>query len=751
PEEDLEGTSFAGMYETLLGQRRESLEKAIAEAFSSCFDFRVMAYKKEHGMDLEGTSIAVVVQLQIASDVSGVGFSLNPLNNCYDEVMINASFGLGEAIVSGIVTPDTYIVDSVKNEVTEKEVNEKQIGLWLKNDGGIEEKTNKDPNKQALTNEEILELSALIKKCEKHYDIPMDTEWAFEDGTLYLLQSRPITTYLPIFPELLTEKGKSKKLYLDYNFLMQGFNEQMSVLGSQVWEMVMSDVKGGIGRGGLDGLFPSVHGKTYANLSYSYVGFGKRTTMSIVGAGGADNIAKTLESMDIKEYTQIDLPDAMKQAKKNTTKFSLKMIPQVVKVLFADYKTSLTNYLEHTDKIMTEVNDISKTADFSVATREITYLTTTFLNDMGLIVAGMLAQRTISKMFKGKNVESLVINLGMDLDGNPTGEMGHNLFELASHKEFVDTKSETEFLSKIENGSYSKDFMSMYQDYIKKFGSRVFMEIDVASKRVYEDPSLLYEKLTNINVDDNQIEGVKDRKQEAYDKLLEVAKEGGFEKKFKKKAEIFQSLFGYREHPKYVIVQSIAKLHDKALELGRKLVVEGKLKNAYHIFDLKLEEIEKMEKGIDVNLEESRENNLFQYRRVAHIKDWPIIMDSRGKIINPKVTAEDGDYVGSAVAPGKIIGIAKVLLSPYEKPLNPGEILVTKCTEPSWTPIFINAAGVVMELGGPLQHGGIIAREYGIPCVSGLIGITDEIKDGDLIEVDGTSGIVRVVESSEEN
>lgn len=276
PEEDLEGTSFAGMYETLLGQRRESLEKAVAKAFSSCFDNRVMAYKKQHNMDLNNTSIAVIIQRQIASDISGVGFSLNPLNNCYDEVMINASFGLGEAIVSGIVTPDTYVVDSVKNEVIEKQVNEKQIGLWLKDDGGVEEKPNKKPKRQALTELQVLDLSELIKKCEHHYDKPMDTEWAFEDGNLYLLQSRPITTYFPVFPEMMTEPKEPKKLYIDYNFLMQGFSEQMSVLGSEVWGLVMQDVKGGIGRGGLDGLFPNVHGKTYINISHAYLGLVKK-------------------------------------------------------------------------------------------------------------------------------------------------------------------------------------------------------------------------------------------------------------------------------------------------------------------------------------------------------------------------------------------------------------------------------------------------------------------------------------------
>ena len=141
-----------------------------------------------------------------------------------------------------------------------------------------------------------------------------------------------------------------------------------------------------------------------------------------------------------------------------------------------------------------------------------------------------------------------------------------------------------------------------------------------------------------------------------------------------------------------------------------------------------------------------REKNLEPYKVVAHIKDWPLVIDSRGKIFKPKIEFKDGDIIGDPIASGKVIGRVKVLNSPYEKPLNFGEILVAKATEPSWTPIFINAAGVIMEIGGPLQHGGIITREYGIPCVSGLMGIMDILKDGDLMEVDGNNGTVHIIE-----
>ena len=205
PEEDLEGSSFAGMYETYLGVTRENLEQFIAKAFSSCFDFRVMVYKKQNNIPIENTAIAIIIQKQVQSDVSGVGFSLNPLNNAYDEVVINASFGLGEAIVSGMVTPDIYTYDFPSQEIIDIQINNKEIALWLKKNGGIEKKNNEKPNKQALSNDQITELSKLIKKCEVHFNQPIDTEWAYENNKLYILQARPITTYLPLYPELVTK------------------------------------------------------------------------------------------------------------------------------------------------------------------------------------------------------------------------------------------------------------------------------------------------------------------------------------------------------------------------------------------------------------------------------------------------------------------------------------------------------------------------------------------------------------------
>ena len=192
-------------------------------------------------------------------------------------------------------------------------------------------------------------------------------------------------------------------------------------------------------------------------------------------------------------------------------------------------------------------------------------------------------------------------------------------------------------------------------------------------------------------------------------------------------------------------------LRRRALLLGEKFKTNGQLDEVEHLFDLTVQQIDAGENDGSLDLRPWRETNMAPRRAVEHVKEWPKIIDSRGKIYRALRQAGQGDYVGDAISPGVVVGTAKVLGSPYEKPVERGEILVTRATEPSWTPIFINAAGVVLEIGGPLQHGAIIAREYGIPCVSGVEGATREIFDGDELEVDGSNGLVRVVHRAKEH
>ncbi len=744
PEEDLSGSSFAGMYETYLGTTRNQLEETIARAYSSMFDYRVMEYKAQNNISLEGTCISVIIQKQIDSDVSGVGFSLNPVNNCYDEVMINASFGLGEAVVSGIVTPDTYIYDTAEKKILEKKINKKEIALWLKENGGIEKKKNRNKGEQALADDQIIDLSALIKKCEEHFGKPIDTEWAFGKGKLYLLQARPITTHLPFFEELMTKPGENKNYYVDLMIMTQGFDQSISVLGLELWAKMIAAIKPYLNHA-IDGTTPALYGRQYISLTVMKQVMGKKTTDKFLQSYDS-NLKKIFQNVDYSSHVSKGKTPGVKEAKKGITKSIFILLPGILKALFVNYKSVMIDYNKVADQVICRSKEFSKDDDFDLISSEIIDLFATIMGVAGGMMLGMLSMMSIKKMFKGEDIEKEIIALAMGLEGNPTSAMGYLLYKMACYNEFQQTASREDFIGKCKQRNFSESFLKDYDEFMDKYAVRGINEIDVASVRVHEDVGLLYDKLKDIIIEDNQLNGVKHKKKGAYDKLLEAARAKGKEKQFIKATEKYQATFGYREHPKYVIVYALGMLHNICLEMAEEWVKAGRLEEPYQIFDLHVDEISCAQKDASFDLMAALKKNMEGYGKTAHVKEWPLVIDSRGKIYKPKMEIKEGDITGDPIAPGKITGKAKVLRTPFEKPLDPGEILIARATEPSWTPIFINAAGVIMEIGGPLQHGGIIAREYGIPCVSGLIGIMDMVKDGDLLEVDGTNGIVRILE-----
>jgi pyruvate,water dikinase len=277
-----------------------------------------------------------------------------------------------------------------------------------------------------------------------------------------------------------------------------------------------------------------------------------------------------------------------------------------------------------------------------------------------------------------------------------------------------------------------------------KYGCRCAGEIDIAAVRPYEDLEGFFKQLKLINVDRNAMQDSKMKKETAYAKLLDAARAKGKEKQFIRSVEIF-NILGIREHPKYLFVYANNRLRQMALKLAEGFVSEGRLNEVEDIFMVDSVSISKAQTDTNLDLKPMVAKNKKARELTKNVKTWPTIIDSRGKIFRLKRKSESGDLVGDPVSPGVIKGRAKVLHTPFEKPILPGDILVAKATEPIWTPVFINASAVVMEVGGPLQHGAIIAREYGIPCVTGIDEATQLIKDNDLLEVDGSSGLVKIV------
>lgn len=744
PEEDLQGTSFAGMYETFLGVTTVTIDRYVAKAFASMFDFRVMEYKAQHGISVAGTRIAIIIQKQLRSSISGIGFSVNPHNNSYDEIMINASFGLGEYIVSGKVSPDNYIVNTAQNRISYKKINEKKVAIYLCEDGGTKESICESANEQALMDKQIFELAKMIKKCECYYGSPIDTEWSYENGKLYLLQSRPITTYFPLYNELLSKPNERKELYLDIIKMTQGFQWSMSELGGDIFCELVNKAKQGMFPVGKDGAVYGCHGRIYILLGNLSKAFGETRVKKIISTVDP-TFGKIFSCFSFKDYMPEHKPEKLKDTLGKGLKLAVKMSPSVISTVI-NFEKTVQQYYKATDYSIEKLDNLRNSRDDFDKQIDVAFeVFDSLVFKMMPIMLSMNATISLKKMFKEKIWEGDIISLSMDLKGNPTSKMGYKQVELASFPEFIAIKSFEEFSQKLKNKEFSLKFMEAYTHYMKLYGCRGIGEIDIASVRTRENSEGFYTLLKQLNIYDNALIKVRDKKKSAYDRLLKEAIKIGKREKFLKLVKQLEWM-GLREHPKYMYVYAIDVLRHNALKIAEQFVLEGRMNKAEDIFDLTRVEIAKAQKDKTLDLMSLINEEKIIRKRTEHVKNWPTIFNSRGEIFIAKREARRGELLGEPVSPGVVRGRAKVLHEPFEKKLEKDEILVTIATEPSWTPIFINACAVVMEIGGALQHGAIIAREYGLPCVTGIENATEIIKDGDLIEVDGTNGFVKIID-----
>ncbi|MFZ2642243.1 MAG: PEP/pyruvate-binding domain-containing protein, partial [Verrucomicrobiia bacterium] len=314
PEEDLESASFAGEYETLLGVTGEKLIEAISTCALSCFSERLILYKQKHGFDIRRPQIAVIVQRQVKSEKAGVAFSLNPINNCYDECVINANFGLGESVVSGGVTPDQFVVDKVGLRVVDRRLGTKAFSLEIEDQGLIQREKGDLDGAFCLSEDEIIELTEIVSQIEELYGRPVDVEWAFAGGEIFILQARPVTAYFPLPESMRTKPGEQKRVYLDGTLTKLGMNDPMSVMGGDLLEIFGREFLRH--QTGLDlyrlneGIYESACGRSYVNLS-NILKLGGRRKLSAAFRSIDTIAASIVETLDEKEYRATSFPRAI--------------------------------------------------------------------------------------------------------------------------------------------------------------------------------------------------------------------------------------------------------------------------------------------------------------------------------------------------------------------------------------------------------------------------------------------------------
>jgi pyruvate,water dikinase len=768
PEEDLEGASFAGIYESVMGVTEANLDKAIRTCFSSCLDERVFAYKLKNKFDPLDPKIAVIIQQQVNSEISGVAFSLNPVSNDHDEVVINANFGLGITVVDGTVTPDQIIVDKVSNTIIEKIAGKKNIAAYLKADGGTEIKNLVDPTKLCLTDKQIITITSLVKQIETEYNKPMDIEWAYEGNDLYLLQARPITGYYKLPTELMTEPGEPRRLYHDVLLTEQGMVENISPLGMGIWDLIvfvmlddkviknLTDLKYGV--------YCGVGGRVYLNFSNILTLPGKKTIINSVNL--VDNLGwRILNNLNLKKYTPRKRPKGLL---KSYMKLGFGMIQKPFRIIHALRKPKeyLKFYIEENINLegrmkqFYQKNCLFEDCSFKTLSRELMKMSVKHMNQVAMpaLYATMFSRSKIKKMFneEPQNIQDQLIYLENSLPQNVTIEMGLNLYELSQFPEIINTDNPIKFIQNLKQSKLSTEFMEKWNKFMDRFGFRYPKEIDIATPRYREKPGEVFIMMkslgSNINSDFNPIanfeKGVK-RREKAV-KILEVILEKKSKrklKKFKSKYNVLKTLAAYREIPKYYLVMANHYIRLGTLALGKKWVNEGRLDAVEQIFDLKYSEVSQAEIDINLDIRDLAKNNHDYNAQFNTRLDPPVLIDSRGRILTPiEENIQENELLGAPASPGTVKGPVKILNHPDEKTIIPGDILVTKATDPGWTILFLNAAGILLESGGTLQHGASVARESGKPCIVGINHATKILKDGQIVEMNGSTGLIKIIQ-----
>lgn len=759
PEEDLAGASFAGGYETVLGSNATTIFDDIKTAFISCLDERVFFYKSQNNFDTSVIRIAVVIQVQINSDSSGVGFSLNPLNNCFDEAVINANSGLGESVVSGMVTPDEWIVDKVNKKVIDYNKGSKNKAIVLDENGGTKVISGQS-DKVVLSDNQVMALSNLISDVEKAFGFPVDIEWAFSKGKLYLLQSRPITTYVPIPEVMQTGPNENRILYLDGSLVKQGITSPISVLGGDCIEamqnVMFEDLMGkDVTSDPKHGIASTMGGRMYMNVSTTAKLQGLK---KMVGTWRMvdETTAVMLETLDLTEYIPSKLPEFMKGAvwgaiKNNlgAMKYTMKAMkkPKAYKKWYQPFEDEFEDYLENKDNFKGSIKNIAYKA--SAAYMDL-------LNKMlPMTYAAEISRKKLSKQLE-KHFEDGADRMQLlerSLPDNVTIDMGMAMYELSQHDEIKNNSYET-FKFLLSENKLSDGFMRKWTKYLKTFGCRTHNELDIAVKRSYEDLEGLFNQMKAMSTIEDECSPVyiynqsQTLRQETYNELIRAM---GDKNKLNKSYEALVLLGGKREALKYWWIRTLTVVRRSILSLSESLVKEGKLNDIDDIFFLDLDTLEGIETMTSDEIYKEINKNRLYFNQLSQVNQFPKMIDSRGKILSlPKAEAKEGEVVGQPISPGVVRGRIKVLKTPDEKPLLPGEIMVTSATDPGWTPLFINASAILLEVGGLLQHGALVAREYGKPCIAGIEGVMTTFKDGQLVEVDATRGIVKLLEVDHE-
>lgn len=749
--EDLPTASFAGQQDTYLNIiGKEAILHHISKCWASLFTERAITYRIQNGFDHRKVYLSVVVQKMVFPQAAGILFTADPITSHRKVLSIDASFGLGEALVAGLVNADVYKVRDGK--IIDKKISTKKLAIYASKDGGTQEQEiePEQQNSQTLTDEQILQLEHMGRKIEAHFGSPQDIEWCLVDDTFYIVQSRPITTLYPI-PEA---NDQENHVYVSVGH-QQMMTDPMKPLGISIWQLTAGRPMYTAG------------GRMFVDVTDDLAAPDKRHILvNVLGKSDPlirDALTTILERGD---FIQL-LPDDHKEQNAGT---SNKGPAHVDFQALNDYDPGIVSDLIKADQTSVEElkhNIQTKSgSDLFDFIEEQAQLRKSLSDprSFGVIMTGMNASSWINeKMMEWLGEKNAADTLAQSAPNNITSAMGLELLDVADVIrpypeviEYLQQVKDDDFLEglmKLDGGPEARDAIYAY---LNKYGMRCVGEIDITRTRWSEKPSTLVPMiLSNIK---NFAPGAGKRKfeqglqealnkeQELLDRLRQLPDGEQKAEETKRMIDRVRNFIGYREYPKYGIVSRYFVYKQALLKEAEQLVQANVLLEKEDIYYLSFEEFREVVRThkLDYKLINKRKDEYESYKKLTP----PRILTSDGEIIAGRYKRENlpaDAIIGLPVSSGVIEGRARVILRMEDANLEDGDILITSFTDPSWTPLFVSIKGLVTEVGGLMTHGAVIAREYGLPAVVAVDNATKLIKDGQRIRVHGTEGYIEIL------
>ncbi|MFC8525732.1 rifamycin-inactivating phosphotransferase [Nocardia sp. NPDC057227] len=739
--EDLPTASFAGQQDSYLNiVGAPEILAHVRRCWGSLFTERAVAYRQRNGFGHSGIRMAVVVQTMVFPRAAGVLVTADPVTSDRTVTSIDAGFGLGEALVSGLVNADNVRVRG--GVVVERSTATKKLAVEPEPAGGtrVRELDTERRDEPVLSDAEVLDLERLGRRIEAHFGSPQDIEWCLGDNGVRIVQSRPITTLFPI-PEA-TDGGDHVYVSVGHQQMM---TDAMKPLGISLWQLTSGAPMRAAG------------GRLFVDVTAVLAAPGSRAAL-VTALGKSDPLlGDALRTLIERGGYGTGAPEPERPIP-GTVPAPPDLDPALIGELIAESEASLA-VLER------DIHAHTGAALLDFIRTDIQELRRVLFDPRGLqlITAAMDASEWLNdRLLDWLGERNAADALTRSVPGNITSEMGLALLDVADairpHPEVVAYlhAAPNDFLDRLPDHPGGEQARTAIEGFLERYGMRCAGEIDITRPRWREQPgTLLPAILGNVAGFEagaaarqfaDGLREAEQAKQRILDRVLTLPDGAAKAAETERMIDRVRTFSGYREYPKYGMVCRYFVYRQALLREAERLVAAGVLRAADDIDHLRFDELR------EVGATHRADPELITARRTAFRADEaltpPRVLTSDGEVLTGayrRTDLPDGALPGTPVSAGTVEGRARVITDIARADLEAGDILVTAYTDPSWTPLFVAIAGLVTEAGGLMTHGAVIAREYGLPAVVGVEHATTLIRDGQRIRVHGADGYVELL------